>query len=286
MGQSNPVSPSNSVQHYENFPVASWLCPAHLRGAVRAIYHFARCADDIADEGIAAAHERMASLSRYRTALSRMDEPAAVAALPDAWRPIFADLSRQRAAHRLPTQPLHDLITAFEEDVPNPIHADRQSLLNYCKLSANPVGRLLLHLYGIDDAKSLAHADAVCSALQLANFWQDLSVDLPRGRCYLTEADMQQHALTRQSLAQGDTAASRALVAALVRWTRQLMLEGAPLALNVPGRAGWELRLVVLGGLRILDKIEQQSFNALTMRPTLGPRDALPLVWQACMMRP
>ncbi len=280
------MSPVAPINHYENFPVASWLCPAHLRGAVRAIYHFARCADDIADEGQASASQRLTDLARYRQSLVQLDSARSDASLPAIWRTIFVDLQAQTLQHKLPMQPLHDLISAFEQDVPNPRYAHRQGLLDYCSLSANPVGRLLLHLYGINDAQSLQQSDAICSALQLANFWQDLSVDLPRGRCYLSAADLQQHGLSFEKLPGTDTANSRRLVADLVVWTRALMLEGAPLALRVPGRAGWELRFVVQGGLRILDTIARSNYNALTHRPSLrAARDGWPMLLGALTMR-
>lgn len=285
MGESFAVNATDTVDHYENFPVASWLCPPRVRGAVVAIYRFARCADDLADEGDVATDVRLDALARYRRALTSMNEPDASLRIERPWQPIFLDLKRQVDQHHLPLNPLHDLISAFEQDVPNPIHVNRAALLDYCNRSANPVGRLLLHLYGVSDATSLRQSDAICSALQLTNFWQDLSIDLPRGRCYLPEEELRQHNLTKSLHVSGDTPASRALVTGLVGWTRRLMLQGAPLAWRVPGRAGWELRLVVQGGLRILHKIEQSHFNALTARPTLARADAVALVWHAIRMR-
>ncbi|MDH5341193.1 MAG: squalene/phytoene synthase family protein, partial [Rubrivivax sp.] len=175
---------------------------------------------------------------------------------------------------------------AFEQDVRNPHYPDRPSLLDYCRRSANPVGRLLLHLYGVADGPSVQRADAICTALQLINFWQDLSVDLPRGRCYVPEEDLQRHGLQpAQLLAGSDSPPTRALVRDLVAWSRDLMRRGAPLALRLPGRAGWELRLVVQGGLRILEKIEGTNHAALSQRPRIGPRDAPRLLWRAGMMR-
>lgn len=279
------MSAADTVDHYENFPVASWLCPPRLRGAVQAIYRFARCADDLADEGDAPAEQRLLALSRYRCALMSIDDASSADAMDLSWQPIFAALKTQADQHRLPRQPLHDLISAFEQDVPDPRHADRASLLDYCSRSANPVGRLLLHLYGVGDGESLHQSDAICSALQLTNFWQDLSIDLPRGRCYLPELDLARHGLTPTLYQRGDTPASRALVATLVHWTRDLMMQGAPLACRIPGRAGWELRLVVQGGLRILQKIEAAQFDALSFRPTVGRGDIVPMFWQALRMR-
>ena len=273
------------VGHYENFPVASWLCPPALRPAVMAIYHFARTADDIADEGEASASERLDQLATYRTGLERclQGQPAG------PWPEVFGPLGRAAHDHRLPGELLHDLLSAFEQDVRHTAsghrYADEAELLAYCRLSANPVGRLLLHLYGIDDAPSLRQSDAVCSALQLINFWQDISVDLPRGRNYLPTDALQRHRLslldlTVQQDADQETR-SRALVRGLCDEARLLMERGSPLALRVPGRAGWELRLVVQGGLRILDKIEASGHRSWKIRPTLGKGDLPLLLWRA-----
>jgi len=268
-----------SVDHYENFPVASILCPPALRPAVAAIYHFARTADDIADEGEASAAERLSELQLYRADLDAVlagREPG------PHWRRVFTPLAQRARDFDLPAQPLHDLLDAFEQDVRNPPYPDRTALLDYCRRSANPIGRLLLHLYGIADARSLQQADAICSALQLINFWQDLSVDGPRGRCYVPQADAKTHRVGADELARcEDSKRSRLLVGALCAWSRGLMLQGAPLALRVPGRAGWELRLVVQGGLRILEKIARMDHAALLRRPTLSARDLPVLLWRA-----
>jgi hydroxysqualene synthase len=271
-----------SVDHYENFPVASVLCPPALRPAVAAIYHFARTADDIADEGEASAADRLAELASYRRDL---DAVLAEREPGPSWRRVFLPLGKQVRAFSLPPEPLHALLDAFEQDVRNPPYPDRASLLDYCRRSANPIGRLLMHLYGIADARSLQQSDAICSALQLINFWQDLSVDGPRGRCYVPHADALNHRVAPQELAgAADSRRSRVLVAALCAWARALMLQGAPLALRVPGRAGWELRLVVQGGLRILEKIALMDHGALSHRPTLQATDLPLLLWRAWRM--
>ncbi len=271
------------VDHYENFPVASVLCPPALRPAVVAIYHFARTADDIADEGAAVPAERLAELRAYRA-----DLRLALAGQPAGprWQRVFVPLAQRVAQFRLPANPLHDLLDAFEQDVRNPPYADRSGLLDYCRRSANPIGRLLLHLYGIQDARSLQQSDAICTALQLINFWQDLSVDGPRGRCYVPETDRVAHGVPADDLAAArDSTAGRVLVAALCDWARSLMLQGAPLATRVPGRAGWELRGVVAGGLRILQKIERMDHAALAHRPTLSATDLPWLVWRAATLK-
>jgi squalene synthase HpnC len=271
-----------SIDHYENFPVASWLCPPHLRPAITAIYHFARTADDLADEGDADPAQRLADLAQYRLDL----QSAMAGGRPGPrWVRVFEALATEQRAFDLPVNMLHDLLNAFEQDVHNPRYPDRASLLGYCRLSANPVGRLLLHLYGIQDEESLRQSDAICSALQLINFWQDLSRDLPTGRCYIPHSDLARHQLSGPpGLPLQNTPQTRELVRSLVDWSRELMEEGAPLATRVPGRAGWELRLVVQGGLRILEKISAMDHSSLTQRPRLGALDAPLLLWRACSM--
>lgn len=273
-----------NVDHYENFPVASWLCPPALRPAVAAIYHFARTADDLADEGEATPDQRLADLAAYRSDLSAMLCSNAVSA---RWPQVFGALAPVIERHALPMTLLTDLLSAFEQDVVKHAYTDRAELLDYCRRSANPVGRLLLHLYGVSGIECLRQSDAICTALQLANFWQDLSVDTARGRLYAPAEDCADHGLdTRAVLARADSPQSRALVADLVAWARGLMIEGAPLVHAVHGRAGWELRLVVQGGLRILDKIEAGGFTSLQRRPVLRWFDAPVMLWRALWMRP
>ncbi len=273
-----------SVEHYENFPVASFLCPPALRPAVAAIYGFARTADDLADEGDATPAQRLADLAAYRGDLAAI---ARGAPLSNRWLGVFEPLRTTLAAHALPMHLLTDLLSAFEQDVVKHAYADRAELVNYCRRSANPVGRLLLHLYGVTDAQALQRSDAICSALQLANFWQDLGIDTRRGRIYPSAADCARHPGAREAMLAGhDSPQSRALLADLVGWTRDLLQAGAPLVHTVPGRAGWELRLVVQGGLRILEKIEQLGFATLRTRPTLRWHDAPRLLWRALWMRP
>jgi len=279
------------IGHYENFPVASWLCPPALRPAVAALYHFARTADDIADEGDAPAPQRLADLAAYRAelqgCLQRTPPPA-----PDArWAGIFGALGAAAHRHALPAQPLHNLLSAFEQDVRHTAsghpYADTPELLAYCRLSANPVGRLLLHLYGVHDEASLRQSDQICSALQLINFWQDIGVDLPRGRVYLPADTLQRHGVLVADFATDNPAkepAMQAVVAELCAQARGLMQQGAPLVHRVPGRAGWELRLVVQGGLRILDAVAAQQHRSWQTRVTLHKTDLPRLAWRALWM--
>jgi hydroxysqualene synthase len=200
-----------SVDHYENFPVASWLCPPALRPAVTALYGFARTADDLADEGDAAPAVRLAQLQSYRQALA-----VAAANQPDPearWPQVFGPLRSTLLSHRLDIRLLEDLLSAFEQDVHNPRYEDKAQLLDYCRHSANPVGRLLLQLYGVAEPVALKESDAICSALQLINFWQDIGRDLARGRCYVPRADARRHGLDLTDLQAGvDTPAIRALL--------------------------------------------------------------------------
>jgi hydroxysqualene synthase len=263
-----------AVDHYENFPVASWLCPPHLRPAVVALYGFARTADDLADEGDALPAQRLEALAHYRTDLRAI----ARGVIPSArWPQVFGPLQQALRRHGLPVVLMESLLSAFEQDVVKSRYATREELLDYCSRSANPIGRLLLHLYGVRDDTSLRQSDAVCTALQLINFWQDLSIDLRRGRVYVPLSDCEQEAVEPAQLLQlqHDHATTR-LIARQVRWARALLHEGSPLATRLPGRVGWELRLVVQGGARILEKIEQMGYSTLTQRPVLtwldGPR--------------
>ena len=314
---STAVAPlTQSVGHYENFPVASWLCPAHLRPAVQAIYHFARTADDLADEGDAPALLRLEQLAAYRRALTRCAQAAGVEksiapdATPDrlesestpapltgaatadpAWEAVFGPLQTALREHRLPLQCLHDLISAFEQDVRHTAsehrYADLQELMAYTELSAQPVGRLLLHLYGVQDDESLRQSDQICSALQLINFWQDIRTDLGRGRIYLPRDVLHRHAATEAHFAPdapARNAPATAVVAELCAHARGLMMQGAPLAKRVPGRAGWELRVVVQGGLRILDGIAAVEHSTWLVRPRLQKADLPLLLWRALWM--
>lgn len=274
------------VTHYENFPVASWLCPPRLRAPIAAIYWFARTADDIADEGDAPADLRLEDLAAYRDELR-----ACVAGRPpgDRWAGVFRPLATALRDFHLPPVLLEDLLDAFRQDVEKTRdaagYADRTELLDYCRRSANPVGRLLLHLYGVDTPQALGESDAICSALQLINFWQDLSRDVPRGRYYLPAADCLRHGIDAAAPVTWAThPATPALVGELCAWARERMCAGAPLVHRVPGRAGWELRLVVQGGLRILDKLDALGHRSMQARPTVGAADAPLLLWRALRM--
>jgi squalene synthase HpnC len=289
-----PATPvPTAIQHYENFPVASLLCPAHLRSPIAAIYHFARTADDLADEGDATPAQRLQDLHDYRQGLSahgpQTHSPPTQTPSNARWAAVFGPLQHAIATHLLPVQLLNDLLDAFVQDIEKSRdragYANEAELLDYCRRSANPVGRLLLHLYGVSTPQALAYSDDICSALQLINFWQDVSVDVPRGRYYLTQEDCARFGVTQADmLACRQTQDATNLIAACAHSARARMLKGSKLVHLVPGRAGWELRLVVQGGLRILDKIEALHFATFSTRPTVRWWDVPVMLWRALWM--
>ena len=253
-----------SVDHYENFPVASLLLPAAQRAPIAVIYRFARNADDFADEGEMAPAERLARLEGYRAALrgiARGEAPR---------EPLFADLARLVRERGLPLEPLHDLLDAFAQDVVKQRYADFAELLDYCRRSANPVGCLLLHLFGAATPDNLAKSDAVCSALQLANFWQDVAIDYAKGRIYLPQNDMARFGVSERHIAERRCdGAWRALLGFQIERTRAMFRTGAPLGRRLPGRIGLEIRATVQGGLRVLDKISAVDGDVFRRRPVL-----------------
>ena len=288
------TSPASShapdpAAHYENFPVASWLCPPRLRAPIAATYWFARTADDLADEGDADAQTRLDDLAAYRADLAHAANPAATAPFSTRWPHVFGPLHQAIRNFALPVGLLEDLLSAFEQDVHKTRdgngYATRAELLDYCRRSANPVGRLLLHLYGVTDAPSLAQSDDICTALQLINFWQDPTRDIPRRRYYFTAEDCARFGVQQADLlALRQTPETTKLIADCAQWAGATMIKGSKLVHAVPGRAGWELRLVVQGGLRILDHIQAQGYTTLQTRPVVGKRDVPVMLWRALRM--
>lgn len=304
-----------SVDHYENFPVASVLLPRHLRAAVRDVYRFARSADDIADEGDASPGERLALLAGYRDALRHMERGEPLPA-GDPRRMIFDPLAATVRRHALPPALFHDLLSAFEQDVSTTRYETDAQLLDYCSRSANPVGRIMLHLYGQAHGENLTRSDAICTGLQLANFWQDVAVDWRKGRVYIPLQAMRRHGVqesyiaaraetepsflpaalapdgaakagSRPADAAGhapgthDGAAWENLMREQVRQARGLLQSGLPLTRELRGRIGLELKLVVLGGLRILERLDQLHYDIFQQRPVLKKRDWALLLWRA-----
>lgn len=270
-----------SVDHYENFPVASFLLPARLRYPVSVIYAFARSADDIADEGEATPQERQERLDTYLHALDAIENGRTPR------QTLFARLKNVICQYSLPLQPFRDLLLAFRQDTYISRYATYDDLLDYCRRSANPVGLLMLHLYGAASEQNISLSNAICTALQLINFWQDIAIDWQKNRIYLPREDMIAFGITEETIANADPDASwRALMQFEIRRTRQLMLSGAALPAQLPGRIGWELRFVVHGGLRILEKIESVGYDIFHQRPVLKLRDWLLILLRCLFYRP
>jgi squalene synthase HpnC len=264
------------VGHYENFPVASFLVPAALRPAVVAIYRFARAADDIADEGDAGADARLAALAAFD---ARLTDIAAGRAVPE---PPFAALAAAVHRHRLPIAPFHDLVSAFRQDVTVARYATAADLDDYCSRSANPVGRLLLALYDAQTPANVAASDAICTALQLANFWQDVAIDWRKHRVYIPQDALARHGLDERAIAEGRADARwRALMRELTASTRARFAAGAALPRALPWGPGLELAAVIAGGRRILARIDAAGGDVFNRRPTLGTLDWLAVAARA-----
>jgi len=265
-----------AVGHYENFPVASLLLPARLRPAVRAIYRYARTADDVADEGDVLPAERLTGLASLNAVLQSIGQGG-----DGGW----PDLAAAVREHALPLSLLRDLLSAFAQDVVVKRYAGYEGLFDYCRRSANPIGRLLLALYRIDAPDALRLSDSICTGLQLANFWQDVAIDWDKGRVYIPQSELSAHDLTDSAIADGGTDRRwPALMRALTGRTRTLLVEGTPLARLLPGRIGWELRLMIQGGLRVLEAIDAADGDVFRRRPQLRKADWLTLSARALAM--
>jgi phytoene synthase len=259
--------------HYENFPVASWLLPRQMRPHVAAVYAFARTADDFADEGSLSAGERHARLDRWERHLHD-----AVSGRPvdgEKAQAIFAAVAQTIAECRLPVDLLTDLLSAFHQDVDVTRYATWDALMDYCRRSANPVGRLVLRISGRRDETLDVSSDAFCTALQLTNFWQDLERDWEKGRVYLPDDVMRAHGADARAIGAGAMTPPlrAALTDAAVR-TRLLFARGRHVCEAVRGRLGLELRATWLGGTRVLDRLERSGFDVFQARPSLGAADA------------
>jgi phytoene synthase len=259
-----------AVGHYENFPVASLLLPAPLRAPVETIYRFARSADDFADEGSDPPEVRLRKLADYRAQLAA---PAS---------PLFHDLQKIIRQHELPVELFSDLLDAFAQDVTKKRYANFSEVLDYCRRSANPVGRLLLHLFKRTNESNLRASDAICSALQLINHWQDVDVDYVKDdRVYLPQDEMACFGVTERHLKEKlSDGAWQALMKFQVGRARELMLSGRALGHALPGRIGLEIRATIQGGLRILEKIEHAGYDVFRRRPALHALD-----WPLLLLR-
>jgi len=304
--------------HYENFPVASLLLPAAMRPHIAAIYAFARTADDFADEPGRQPEERLRLLDAWSARLgsdpsppepqmgsdpnvrSRETSTSCLGSDPDRLREagytprlgsdpddlIFVAVRHTMRQQRLPRQLFEDLLSAFRQDVTTTEYATWDAVLDYCRRSANPVGRLVLRVAGYDDPRLDRASDAVCSALQLTNFWQDLARDHAIGRVYVPLDDRRARGARMDDLAAGRmTPEWRQVMAVMVERTRQLFAEGRAVCDGVRGRLRWELRLTWLGGMRLLDQLERTDYDVFHRRPTLGAWDAPGLVVAALFWR-
>jgi phytoene synthase len=270
-----------AATHYENFPVASRLLPAAMRPHVAAVYAFARVADDFADEDGTAAGDRIARLDDW---LARVRAAAGVAepveaAPPDVpgieARHVFEALAHTIRACSLPVSLFEDLLSAFRQDVSVRRYSTWTDVLDYCRRSADPVGRLVLRIAGYRDGALDESSDAFCTALQLTNFWQDLEVDWTRGRLYVPAEEWTRAGALEADLdARTITPAWRAALAGAAAVTRRLFANGRPVCDGVSGRLRYELRATWLGATRILDRLEAGGFDVFRARPTLGRRDA------------
>jgi hydroxysqualene synthase len=256
--------------HYENFPVASFILPKRLRQPISVIYAFARTADDFADEGDDCAETRLANLAQYDDYLRAINKGESIN------HPIFIALADVISKHQLPLSLFHDLITAFRQDVTKTRFSDIDDVWDYCRYSANPVGRLLLHLMAAASPENLCHSDDICSALQLINFLQDIDQDFTENkRIYLPQADLSRFSVTESHFRDKcSDAAFAALIQQQIIYAREKMLAGQPLGRAVGGRFGFQLRLMINGGLRVLDLLDAQHGD-LFSRPRLSKRDWL-----------
>ncbi len=262
-----------AARHYENFPVASFLVPRAQRDALASIYAFARLADDLADEpGV---EDRLQNLEAWRRKLE-------LAYAGEAQHPVFVALADAARKFRLSRENFEKLLRAFELDVRVKIHSDASSVLAYCACSANPVGRLVLELFGDRDPGLLALSDSICTALQLTNFWQDVAVDLEQGRVYIPLEDFGRFRYSLDDLlAHRVDGRWRALMAYEVSWARELFAKGEDLPARVSPSLRRQLRLTWLGGLEVLEKIEGAEYDVFHRRPSLGLFDFLRLYWRA-----
>jgi squalene synthase HpnC len=268
------------IDHYENFPVASWVLPPRLRTPVRSIYAFARQADDFADEGDLSPEERLRRLKGFSEELDRIEAGHA----PET--ALFVELARIAREHRLPLGLFRDLLSAFAQDVTQRRYADFGELMDYCRRSANPIGRLLLHLYGESDPRSLAYSDGICASLQLINFLQDVEIDYRKGRIYLPQDEMQRYGVSERQIAERDTSGAwSALMHHQIERARRMLQAGAPLGRVLRGRIGMELRMIVLGGERILAQLHAANGDVFRRRPVLRKGDWIYMFVRALVHR-
>lgn len=268
-------------EHYENFPVASALLPAHMRPHVAAVYAFARRGDDLADEGDDPPATRLAKLDEWT---GRLQAAARGMPIDDGTEAgsIFIALTETMDVCGLDRTLFMDLLSAFRQDVTVHRYETWDELFDYCRRSANPVGRLVLRIAGNRDERAATASDAVCTALQLTNFWQDLERDWRKGRLYVPLALVRESGAREEDLDRAHFSPDwRVALAGASLRTRALFDEGRSVADAVRGRLRWQLRATWLGGVRILDALERADFDVFAVRPSLGAADLLPIAWRA-----
>lgn len=256
-------------EHYENFPVASLFLPRERRPHIAAIYAFARLADDLADEGVLSTEQRLKELQSW-------EEKLRACYLGKTDHPVFIALAQTASEKQIPLQLFTDLLAAFRMDVTRSRYRTFNDLLGYCRLSANPVGRLVLHVFDDANESKMALSDQICTALQLANFWQDLSVDLQKGRIYVPLEDLERFCYTEDEFCRGvEVDRFRELMRFQVDRTRDMFEAGKPLLRSVTPELRFELALTWNGGVGILKKIERTGYTVLAKRPHLSLLDKL-----------
>ena len=255
-----------ATHHYENFHVVSWLLPRRLHQDFYNVYAYCRWADDLGDE-MGDTAESLRLLAWWREGLESMYAGRAT-------HPVFVALRGTVERHSIPQQPFSDLIRAFEQDQTVTRYRNWDELFGYCRNSANPVGRLVLYLCGYSDAERQRLSDATCTALQLANFWQDVMVDWEKGRVYIPLEVLARHGSSVEDIANRHAgSAFAAAMREVVDRARALFLEGLPLARRVDRRLAVDIELFSRGGVRILDKIEAQNYDVLRRRPAISKTD-------------
>lgn len=268
------------VDHYENFPVASILLPGHLRRPVELIYAFARQADDFADEGELSEGERLRLLDSFRAELRCIESEASSS------NPLFNDLAIIIASHHLPISAFYELLDAFSQDVVKKRYANFGEVMEYCRRSANPVGRLLLHLYGQATPQNLAYSDKICSSLQIINFLQDIEIDLQKNRIYMPRDEMAKFGIDEDAIARKDSSGSwQAFMQFQIDRVREMLESGVPLGRVLKGRVGLEMRMIIAGGLRILEKIQREQGDIFKHRPVLRPADWGVMLYRSLFLR-
>jgi len=264
--------------HYENFPVASILLAKKLRRPISVIYAFARTADDFADEGDAPQQQRLEQLEDFSIALQ-----AIKASEYQGDNPIFIALADVIIQHQLPIKLFEDLLDAFKQDVVKNRYANFEEVLDYCTRSANPVGRLLLHLVGQTNDQQLKQSDAVCTALQLINFYQDIVQDYTESnRIYIPQDELAKAGLKDSDLINPDSQKIAPLIRSFYQRAQLIMTYGAELGAHLSGRMGWEVRAMTLGGITTLNKLMSQNDNELLNRPRLNKLTLLKILFISC----